>query len=93
MSSTAAPDTDKRDNSVRPLDVTGYGNLDEPPALEVAPLTDAIAFDVEPRGEDVAVDVETVAPGEIPVRSSGTLSREQARALREELDEALGREA
>jgi hypothetical protein len=89
MSSAADTDTDARDDSVRPLDVTGYAGLDEAPTLEVAPLTDAIAFDVEPRGEEVLVDVETVAPGEVPVRSSGTLSREEARTLRDELADAL----
>ena len=90
MSSTADVDTDTPDDRVRPLDLSGYGGLDDAPALEVAPLTDAIAFDVESRGEEIVVEVETVAPGEVPVRSSGTLSREAARALRDDLAGALG---
>ena len=93
MSSTATPNTDSRDDRVRPLDLSGYGALDVAPALEVAPLTDALAVDVEPRGEEIVVDVEAVAAGEVAVRSSGTLSPTEARALRDGLDEALGGEA
>ena len=92
MSSTADVDTDTPDDRVRPLDLSGYGGLDDAPALEVAPLTDAIAFDVEAHAEEIVVEVETVAPGEVPVRSSGTLSREAARELRDDLVDALGGE-
>ena len=90
MSSTATTDTDTRDDRVRPLDLSGYGGLADAPALEVAPLTDAIAFDVERTAEEIVVDVETVAPGEVRVRSSGALSPAEARELWDDLDAALG---
>ena len=90
MSSTADVDTDTRDDRVRPLDLSGYGALDDAPVLEVAPLTDTVAFDVEARGEEIVVDVDTVAPGGVRVRSSGTLSPTEAREVRDTLDDALG---
>lgn len=90
MSKSAPSTTDTPDDSVQALDVTGYAGLGETPTLEVAPLTDAIAFDVSPRGEEIAVEVDTVAPGEVRVRSSGTLPASAARSLRDALDEALG---
>lgn len=90
MSKSAPTPTDTRDDSVRTLDVTGYAGLVDTPTLEVAPLTDAIAVDVSPHGEEIALDVDTVAPGEVRVRSTGTLPADDARQLRNALDEALG---
>lgn len=90
MSSTTTDDTDSRDDSVRRLDGTGYGGGHvETPTLEVSPITETAGVELQPWGDEVSLVVDVLAPGDVWVRSTATLTRGEVRQLRDDLDVLL----
>ena len=85
--------TDDPDKSTgadrRQLNVTGFGGLDEPPTLELAPTTKRAEIDVDVTPGGVSLLVDVYAPGGVRTRTPAELFPEQARQLRDALDAAL----
>ena len=87
------PNADDADKSTgadrRQLNVTGFGGLDEPPTLELAPTTKRAEIDVDVTPGGVSLLVDVYAPGGVRTRTPAELFPEQARQLRDALDAAL----
>ena len=79
-------------DSVRPLDVTGYGVDDGPDVLGVKHLTGFDVLEISTGGDEITLRVDASTTADVSVRAEAAVTREELETLRDEIDAAIREE-